>query len=97
MRHKKIPFTELNDDRIGYYDYNEGGDTNKREIEEMKKFLNIAMFNELTDKQLYCVEQYYSGRKMKDIAKELGVSPSTVTRHIQRGLGRIKRVTRYYN
>ena len=97
MRHKKIPFTALNDDRICYNSFDEGGDTNRTDINRMKSFLSRAMVSELTEKQHYCLEQYFGGRKMKDIAKELGVNPSTVTRTIQRSIEKLKKATRYYH
>ncbi len=63
----------------------------------MKKILQNAIANELTDKQRYCICEYYlNGRNMKDIADDLCVNPSTVTRHIQGAKRRLKRVAKYY-
>ena len=70
---------------------------NRAEINEMKKHLYRAFEIELTNKQKYCIIQYYiHGRKMKDIAKDLSVDPSVVSRHISRGIGRIKKTLPYF-
>ena len=37
-----------------------------------------------------------NGKKMKEIAKDRGVNPSTVTRQIRRAKEKIKRITKYY-
>ena len=52
---------------------------------------------QLTEKQKACVVAYYlEGRKMIDIAQDLGVAPSTVTRHIQSGKNRLMNIAKYY-
>lgn len=78
----------------GSFDYSD----NKADITRMKKLMRTAIAVELTEKQRYCItEYYYKQRKMKDIATELNVAPSTVTRHIERGLKKLSRVAAYYN
>ncbi|MDD6847960.1 MAG: sigma factor-like helix-turn-helix DNA-binding protein [Oscillospiraceae bacterium] len=96
MRHRLISITEKNQHLITYSDF-DSYETNDRDISKMKKILHKAIECELTDKQKYCVCQYYyNGRSMKSIASELQVNPSTVTRHIQNARRRLKRVAQYY-
>ena len=77
------------------YDYAE---TNDKKIEEMRKLLYSAISDGLTPMQKFCItEHYLKGRPMKSIAAELNVNPSTITRHIQRGENRLRRITKYYH
>jgi RNA polymerase sigma factor (sigma-70 family) len=96
MRHKVLSINENNSHLITYSDFS-SDETNDRDISKMKKILHKAINDELTDKQRYCVCQYYlQGRSMKSIASELQVNPSTVTRHIQNAKRRLKKVAKYY-
>ncbi len=96
MRHKLISITDKNVNLITYSDFS-SDNTNDKDISKMKKILHKAIKNELTEKQRYCVCEYYlQGRSMKSIASELQVNPSTVTRHIQSAKRRLKNVARYY-
>ncbi len=96
MRHKLISITDKNINFITYSDFS-SENTNDKDISKMKKILYKAIKNELTEKQRYCVCEYYlQGRSMKSIALELKVNPSTVTRHIQSAKRRLKNVARYY-
>ena len=96
MRHKRVSITERNSHLLYYNDFNDSDD-NSHEVEKMKKILYKAIDGELTDKQRYCICEYYlSGRSMKNIASDLNVNPSTVTRHIQSAKRRLRRVAEYY-
>ena len=96
MRLKKFFLTQENADFVAYGKYESGG-SNIKKIDEMKKVMKRAINYELTPKQRYCLCEYYlKGRSMKSIAAELGLNPSTVTRHIQNALSRLQRVARYY-
>mgnify|MGYP003426523948 CR=1 FL=1 len=71
--------------------------TNSSERRQMLKLVYNAMRKELTDYQFYCLKEYYiKGRKMKDLALEKGVNPSTVTRTIRRAKQKISKITDYY-
>lgn len=73
------------------------GLTNKETIARMKKFLTYAINTELTAKQRYCIcQRYFEHKKVKDIAADLHVSPSGVTRHIQRGIVILRRTSGYF-
>ncbi len=83
---------------MAYRNYCLSHNDNRAEIEKMKRHLYKALELELTDKQRYCITQYYlKGRKMKDIAEDLQVNPSVVSRHISRGINKIKKTLPYSN
>lgn len=79
------------------FDKYQSGGTN---IVERRRKLDIvykAMKNELTPRQFQILKEYYvHGRKMKDIAEELSVHPSTITRQIRRAKAKIMHIANYY-
>ena len=76
--------------------YHQGG-TNAQERRRKLELVYKAMYNELTQKQLDMLKDYYiNGNKMKDIAEESGVHPSTVTRQIKRAKAKIIHITQYF-
>ncbi|MBQ2944066.1 MAG: sigma-70 family RNA polymerase sigma factor [Ruminococcus sp.] len=84
-------------DRASYLAYTSSGDTNRDELRKMKSILKRAMYTELTDLQRFClVEHYLHGRKMKDIASELSLHPSTITRHISNAEKKLRHIASYY-
>lgn len=94
---KLIYFNDRNKDKIIFArDLLFKGD-NFEDRSRMKKVISKAMNEELTDKQRTCILAYYvEGKKMKYIAEEMGVVPSTVTRHIRNGIDRIMNIAKYY-
>lgn len=63
---------------------NEDAHCNSEQINKVKEMLEESINTLLTEKQRKCVvRHYFEGVTMKDIAKEMGVCPSTVTRTIQ--------------
>jgi len=95
MQRRIVSISEKSLNVLAYPHYRDS-ETNDSERSRMKRILQKAILDELTDKQRYCICEYYiSGRCMKDIADELNVNPSTVTRHIQSAIRRLKRVTKY--
>lgn len=76
--------------------YNMHGD-NRAEVMRMKAFMAKAIDAELTQRQKQCLYAYYfEGKKMKDIAQELEISTSAVSRHIKRALTRLRARSIYY-
>ncbi len=69
-------------------------DVNYRKmIGSLKNIVN----GELTEKQRKCVWLYYGEMmKMKDIANELGIGISSVSRHIKKAKLRVEKTMRYY-
>ena len=59
-------------------DFYDGKDTN---YAKMMAALKKIMEGELTERQKFCILMYYGqGAKMKDIAKDLGIGISSVSR-----------------
>ena len=86
---------EIFGDRLPINDYYSSGDNNKK-IEKMKSALNEAIKTELTDRQREMVtEFYFNGLSVTDIAKEKGLSKSTVSRHLTRSRERLKSALKY--
>lgn len=86
-----VVFDALVFDRYG------GAGTNKAELRRKLEIVYKAMKNELTDKEFMALKEYYIfGRKMKDIALDRGVHPSTVTRQIRNARNKIIRIASYY-
>ncbi|MBR3971877.1 MAG: sigma-70 region 4 domain-containing protein, partial [Ruminococcus sp.] len=73
---------------LEFYNNSENISHNKA---RMKKILFKALAEELTEKERFCLtEHYLNNKKMKDIARTLSLHPSTVTRHIQRAMNKLK-------
>lgn len=65
---------------------------NRGKIEWLKRLTRLLMDTELTELQRYClIEAKLNGRRQRDIADELGVSESTVSRHISAGKRKLLR------
>ncbi len=95
MQHSFLGITERNDNLVSYSTYC-NPTTNKKNIENMKRLLSVAMACELTQRQREClVMYYYENKRMNEIASILSVSPSTVTRHIKAAQKKLKTVAKY--
>ncbi len=67
--------------------------THKRMIFSLKNIVR----GELTKKQQICLQLYYGDMmKMKDIAIELGIGVSSVSRHIKKAKNRVEKTMKYY-
>ncbi len=96
MRRERMFLNERNGEQISYLFYNYGSD-NRPERERMKRILLRAVRHELTDRQRDCLTLHYlEGMKMKDIAKAMGLSKSTVSRHISAAELKLRKVAAYY-
>jgi RNA polymerase sigma factor (sigma-70 family) len=72
----------------------DSGDSEGRR--RMLRALRQAAAGELTARQLQCVRLYYSkGMTMREAASSLGVSTSTVSRHLKKARARLRRVLEY--
>lgn len=66
------------------------------EHRRMLRTLSLAARGELTGRQLECVRlRYGKGESVSEIASELRVAPSTVSRHLKKARLRLHRVLRY--
>lgn len=83
-------------DALVFDRYNSGA-TNAADLRRRLDIVYRAMKTELTPLQFKLLKDYYvHGKKMKDIALELGVHPSTVTRRIHRAKKKIITIAKYY-
>lgn len=88
---------ESNAEKVFYNAYLSSSTSNHNERTKMKKMLLKAIDHELTDLQRYClVEHYFNGKKQKEIAEELGVNSSTISRHVTCAKEKLKRIAQYY-
>ena len=88
--------SEQNSEQIAFSLYQQGSD-NRAQRERMKKILSRAIRHGLTDRQRDCMTMYYlEGMKMKDIAKAMNLSRSTVSRHIAAATTKLRKVASYY-
>ena len=72
------------------------GDDNAKTRERLLLNLRRAIREEITDKEWQAMQMYYVRQiKMTDIADELGVNVSTVSRNIRRGREKLRRCLRY--
>lgn len=97
MKTEIIHFTNSNTNRILFTNHLSNGFTNAESRNQMKKILSKAIYSELTEKQRICIVEHYLYRKKeKDIALELGVNISTVSRHINAGKKKLRNIAQYY-
>jgi len=77
---------------IGYEDYQGPRLTRQQQLQRMHRVIE----NELTEKQRRALLGYYIDRKnIPMLAREFGVSKSTICRTIQRAEKRLKRCLKY--
>lgn len=73
------------------------GKTNRREREEYRRFLYRAIKTQLTHRQTQVMLLYYfEGKNITEIAQELGLNKSTVSRTLRRSLNRLTDLARLY-
>lgn len=71
------------------------GQTNRREREEYRRFLYRAIKTQLTHRQTQVMLLYYfEGKNITEIAQELGLNKSTVSRTLRRSLNRLTDLAR---
>ena len=99
MRRERVPLSDINKGRIEYFLYGaDKGSGNRADRERMKKILYRAIRHELTDRQRECLMLHYiEGMMIKDIAVRLGLSKSTVSRHVSAAERKLRKVASYYS
>ena len=69
---------------------------NSRQLDRLTENLARALRQDVTDRQRQYLQLYYDqGLTMPQIARQLGVNKSTVSRTIRRGEARLRRCLRY--
>ena len=97
MRTTVLHLDDLNTNKITYINYLANGASNESNRKKMKMILSKAIISELTDKQRFSIiEHYINEKKEKDIAYELGVNSSTVSRHISSAKKKLQHIASYY-
>lgn len=77
---------------------NRSGDSNTATRKKAITTIHKIMENELTEKQREYITAYYiDGEKQQAIADRYGVHNSTVSRVIQAGMRKLKKIGRYIN
>ena len=90
-------FNSINENYYQFSAFGQRGATNAHDIEKMKRFVANAIKNDLTPLQQFCVTEHcINGRKQKDIAEQLKLSRSTVSRHISAGTKKLRIAAEYY-
>lgn len=97
MKTKIIHFTNENTSKILFSSFKPNGTTNSESRKRMKEIISKAIVTELTDMQRICLtEHYLNDKKQKEIASELGLNASTVSRHISSARRKLKNIASYY-
>lgn len=89
---------KLSLERFGY-DIAAGGEDGGPDGDRQRLLRAVGQVaeGELTPRQKQCVRLCYGqGKSEREIAEILGVAPSTVCRHLEKALRRIRRVIGYY-
>lgn len=74
----------------------ENSEDNEADVRRLKRNLRVAMEEELTARQRRIVYmRFFEEKNVSEIADELGLDNSTVSRTLSRGLARIKKVLKY--
>lgn len=98
MSNNKLPLNEFTESLAGILEYNHKNEcTNEYEHKKLLKILTEVMSGELTKRQRDCiVMRYYRRLTVTQIACELGVGKSTVSRHITKAKSRLRKILKYY-
>lgn len=98
MSNNKLPLNEFTESLAGIIEYNQkDAPTNEYEHRKLLQILSKVMLGELTKRQRECITmRYYKKLTVTQIACELGVGKSTVSRHITKAKERLHKILKYY-
>ena len=92
MKRKSNLSLDLFGDRLRLPEASDDGGEHSR----MLRVLNRAMTGELTQRQRDCLsKRYVEGESVNQIAAELGITPSTVSKHLKKARARLRKVLQY--
>lgn len=99
MRTQFSMLSNFSESLYSFKKYNNGcRNNNNSDIEKMRIFLKKALSVELTSRQKICVTSYFlENKKMWQIAQELNITTSAVSRHIKRAINTLKKRSIYYS
>ncbi len=91
MKVKKLSLTEALEEHAAFDSFvQKDKDTDIRR-RRMSRFIKRALDTELTERRRQCITAYYiEGRRVDEIARELGIRPTTVYKHIKEARSRLK-------
>ncbi len=96
MRHNILELNDRNRDIIAYANFSSYG-SNNSDIKRMKQILSQALESELTPRQRECIVlYYYQNKTMSEVASDLSLSKSTVSRHLKAAKRKLQNVAKYY-
>lgn len=99
MRHKLVRLYNFLDEEKAFNDFMMGEQSYGDNSEELRKLLEVVMLiidNELTKPQRKCMIEYFLNDKgMPQLAQEMGVHVSVVSRHIKKAKRTILKLLKY--
>lgn len=97
MSNKPLSLDNFTESLAGISKYKDIFFDDDNEYKKMIEVLLKAIDGELTQRQRECVILYYGEQKrLHDISIELGIYPSTVSRHLSKARKRLEKVLGYY-
>lgn len=98
MRIQMLHLEEMDERYLVYEHYlNNKGETNAKAREEMAKYLTKCIEHGLTEKQKICFTMIVlDARKQKDVAEELGLDQSTVSRHVSAAKRKLRKYSEFF-
>jgi RNA polymerase sigma factor (sigma-70 family) len=85
---------DLFGDRLNLEKYRGRGDD--EEYRKMLRALRRAVEGELTGRQKECVRlRYAEGKSVKEVARQLGITPPTASKHLKKARARLGKVIGY--
>ena len=76
----------------GLYD---DGQSNARALAMIKRQVLLMMHQELTERQRYVLTCRLEGQPIYEIAKNMGISPATASKHYKKAVATLKRYGQY--
>lgn len=97
MQTEIIHIDDINERYFFYDAAKQNAADNSLQRKRMKQFLFRVISAELTPMQRYCLtENLLGGKSQKEIAVELALNPSTVSRHIAAGTKKLKSAAKFF-
>ena len=94
---KKLSLTEALEEHAAFDSYVQGDKNSGIQKKRMARFLKKALNAELTERRRQCITAYYIDKKpVADIARELGIRPTTVYKHIRQARNLLKSKADYF-